>query len=110
LKLLFDQHLSPRLVKKLEDIFPNSSHVATLGLATAFDAEIWEAAKHDGYTILTKDVDFSELNLLRGFPPKVLWLQVGNCSTADVEGLIRGHESEIRAFEANPSYGVLRLG
>lgn len=110
MKLLFDQNLSPRLVQRLEDLFPSSSHVATLGLATALDAEIWEVAKQDGYTLLTKDADFSELNLLLGFPPKVIWLQLGNCSTADVEELIRGHESEIRDFHADTSHGVLRLG
>ena len=97
-------------MEKLGDLFPGSSHVATLGLATAFDAAIWDVAKQDGYTLLTKDADFSELILLLGFPPKVIWLQLGNCSTADVEGLIRGHEGEIRDFQADPSYGILRLG
>jgi predicted nuclease of predicted toxin-antitoxin system len=81
-----------------------------LGLASAFDAEIWDVAKRDGYTLLTKDADFSELNLLLGFPPKVIWIQLGNCSSADVEELLRGHESEIRDFHGNPTYGVLRLG
>jgi hypothetical protein len=40
-KLLFDQDLSRRLVGLLADIFPDSSHVALVGLDTASDREIW---------------------------------------------------------------------
>jgi len=32
MKLLLDQNLSPRLVKRLSDLYPNSSHVYPLGI------------------------------------------------------------------------------
>lgn len=68
MKLLFDENLSPRLVGQLSDVFPNSGHVADLGLATASDSEIWEFAKIQGFTIVTKDDDFENLALVFGAP------------------------------------------
>ena len=68
MKLLFDENLSPRLVGQLSDVFPNSGHVADLGLATACDSEIWEFAKIQGFTIVTKDDDFENLALVFGAP------------------------------------------
>lgn len=35
MKLLFDQNLSPCLVTRLRDIYPNASHVSLLGLDRA---------------------------------------------------------------------------
>ena len=32
MKLLFDQNLSPRLVTRLADLYPDSNHVYPLGL------------------------------------------------------------------------------
>ena len=43
--LLFDQNLSPRLVTKLTDLYPNSAHVDTLGLGTSSDRDVWEYAR-----------------------------------------------------------------
>ena len=37
MKLLFDQNLSPRLIRHLEPYFPNSDHVRNLGLDEATD-------------------------------------------------------------------------
>ena len=79
-KLLFDQNLSPRLVRLLADLHPDCSHVATIGLDQASDAEVWDRAHHDGYAIVTKDSDFGDLGVLRGFPPKVIWVRLGNCT------------------------------
>ena len=35
MNLLFDQNLSPRLVDRLEDLYPNSTHVGDVGLDRA---------------------------------------------------------------------------
>lgn len=69
MKLLFDQNLSPRLAARLADIFPGSSHVFWLELDRAADEVVWEYARAEGYLLVTKDADFSELSTLRGFPP-----------------------------------------
>lgn len=70
--LLFDQNLSPRLVKRLADLYPDSTHVDTLGFGSSSDREIWDFARINDYVIVTKDADFGELSVLRGVPPKVI--------------------------------------
>jgi len=40
MKLLFDQNLSPRLLRLLADLYPDSTHVRDVGLRDASDAEI----------------------------------------------------------------------
>jgi len=108
-KLLFDQNLSPRLATRLQDLFPDSSHVFWLGLDQAEDVEVWEYARQNGYTVVTKDADFSEMSTLQGFPPKVIWLQLGNCTTGQVERLLRLHYEAIRQLTESESIGILSL-
>ena len=70
--LLFDQNLSPNLVERLSDLYPDSVHVSEIGLDTALDRVVWEYARQHDYMIVTKDADFSEMSLPLGFPPKVI--------------------------------------
>ncbi len=85
LNLLFDQNLSPKLIRQLEDLYPNSNHLELLGLGTADDETIWEHAKQNDFVVVTKDADFADLSVFRGFPPKVIWIRRGNCSTNDIK-------------------------
>ena len=62
MKLLFDHNLSPRLVSRLADIYPGSNHLFNLNLDTAEDSFVWEYARDNDFTIVTKDSDFSELS------------------------------------------------
>lgn len=109
MRLLFDHQLSPRLANRLDDLFTNSSHVYLHGLDCADDRDVWEFARQHGFTLVTKDSDFADLSALRGFPPKVLWLQIGNCTTREIEDLIRSHREAIEQFESDPGAGVLAL-
>jgi predicted nuclease of predicted toxin-antitoxin system len=109
MKLLFDHNLSPKLVNRLSAEFPGSTHVSSEGLDQASDDEIWDFAKANGLTIVTKDADFGDMQLLRGFPPKVLWLQTGNCTTQYLEDLIRQEQLAIVAFESDPKLGTMTL-
>ena len=109
MKLLFDQNLSPKLVNRLSDLFPGSSHVQSGGLDRADDEQVWEYAQRNGFTIVTKDEDFNALSVMRGSPPKVIWLQLGNCTTTQVEAELRGRFSEVVSFEHDPSVGTLVL-
>lgn len=108
-KLLFDQNLSPKLVNRLADLFPDSCHVQTVGLDCADDDRVWEHARLNGYAIVTKDEDYSNLTVLRGSPPKVIWLQLGNCTTAQVEAVFRARHADIEAFDNDPSLGTFVL-
>jgi predicted nuclease of predicted toxin-antitoxin system len=107
--LLFDQNLSPRLIDRLADIYPKSVHVFSLGLGDAMDIEIWEYAHDNDYMIVTKDADFSELGVIKGFPPKIIWIRRGNCSTQDIETILRENFSAISALSEDAETGILAL-
>ncbi|MBW4687333.1 MAG: DUF5615 family PIN-like protein [Komarekiella atlantica HA4396-MV6] len=109
MKLLFDHNLSPRLVDQLADIYPNSQHLFLIGLDKADDQSVWEYARQSGFTVVTKDADFNELSILRGFPLKLIWIRRGNCSTNQIEDIWRSHLKDIQAFDKNPNLGVLTL-
>jgi predicted nuclease of predicted toxin-antitoxin system len=109
MKLLFDHNLSPQLVIRLQDCFPNASHVATLGLATASDLVVWTYAQNEGFTIVTKDADFSDVAILRGYPPKIIWIRLGNCTTRQIEETLRRHQFEIAEFADDSSSAVLEI-
>ena len=108
-KLLLDQNLSPRLVPRLSDLYPESTHVSVAGLGEAADGEVWAYARAGGFVIVTKDSDFNDMSVLRGFPPKVIWLRLGNCTTADAERVIREAHQEIANLVADPAAAVLEL-
>jgi predicted nuclease of predicted toxin-antitoxin system len=57
-KLLFDQNLSYKLVHRLADLFPDSTHVREVSLQQAEDSVVWESAKQQGFMIVSKDSDF----------------------------------------------------
>ena len=109
MKLLFDQNLSPHLVGRLADLYPGSEHVSRIGLDRASDEAVWDYARDNEYSIVTRDTDFSELSVLRGSPPKVLWIRIGNCTTGQIEALLRAHHGAIEAFKDDAAAGVLML-
>ena len=109
MKLLFDENVSPRLVGGLSDVFPGSVHVRDAGLSRASDAAIWAYARDHGLTIVSKDSDFHQASFLRGSPPKVIWIRRGNCTTADIETLLRSNRTEILAFGADPVAAFLAI-
>jgi predicted nuclease of predicted toxin-antitoxin system len=44
--------------------FPDTAHVADIGLAQATDRQIWEYASQNDYVIVSKDSDFRQLAFL----------------------------------------------
>ncbi len=109
MKLLFDQNLSSRLVRDLGGEYPGSIHVRTAGLDRADDAVIWEYAKLNELTIVTKDDDFRQRSFVLGAPPKVIWIQLGNCSTDDVASTLRANAANIEAFVLSETAALLVL-
>lgn len=109
MKLLLDQNLSPRLVSRLADVFPDVTHVSALGLDRASDDDVWAYAATNGCIIVTKDADFSERSTLRGFPPKVIWLRLGNCTTNRIEQALRTHWQAITDLDDDTSLGIIAL-
>ena len=109
MKFLFDQNLSPVLVKKLHDLFPGSKHVQEIGLGRASDARIWTYALENKFTIISKDTDFSDQVEVSGYPPKVIWIRKENCSTKDIEMMLRENFLDIKNFDQDADRGALVL-
>lgn len=109
MKLLLDQNLSHRMLTKLEPVFPGSSFVSQLNLATADDRMIWQYAKDHGFAVVTLDSDFHELAILYGAPPKILWLKCGNQPRWYVEGLLLKHQERIETFDHDNNLAVLEI-
>lgn len=98
MKLLFDENLAPRLATALCDLYPGSAHVRDCGLRGTSDDEVWQYALKNGFAIVSRDSDFAQRSSLRGSPPKVIWLRVGNCTTARVDFILRNAAARMRAF------------
>jgi predicted nuclease of predicted toxin-antitoxin system len=109
MKLLFDHHLSRKLATRLRDLFPESSHVVFHGLEATEDIAIWLFARANDYVIVTKDSDFNDVSTLRGAPPKIIWLRVGNCTTAMIETLMRSQVATIELFLHDPDSTILEI-
>ena len=63
MKLLFDENLSPKLVVRLAEEFPNTIHVSRAGFEKADDTAVWNFAKTESLTIVTKDADVQGISL-----------------------------------------------
>jgi len=109
MKLLLDENLSHKLVQLLEDLFPNSIHVRDVGLKAADDPLVWAYAKDNDLVLVSKDADMHQRSFLFGPPPKVIWIRLGNCSTGDVEKLVRQHFDAIKAFHEDLYASFLSL-
>jgi len=105
LRLIFDQNISFRVVPKVLDFLPNSIHVRTLNLEDTKDESIWHYAKRYGDAIITFDQDFSELAMLRGAPPKVIWLRIGNSTNNEIADFLKAKLILIESF-LNDSYYI----
>ena len=107
--LLFDENLAARLVADLAGLYPGCIHVGDRGLAGGSDRAIWQHARDHGLLIVSKDEDFQRLSVLYGAPPKVIWIRLGNCSTADIIRLLRERREEIDRFVADEEAAFLAL-
>jgi len=109
MKLLFDENISYRVVKKLEPI-TECLHVSRSGLKMpAKDTQIWDFAKKNNYIIVTFDEDFEDLSNLYGFPPKVILVRMGNSSTQELVEKFTLKLAEIKQFYVSEIYGLLEV-
>ena len=108
-RLLLDENLSEKLLPLLIEQFPESSHVRLIGLGGASDTAIWEWAKNHLMLLVTKDEDFLDLSVARGFPPKVVCLAIGNASNAATAALLLQHAKAIGQLAQHPDAGFLLL-
>ena len=110
MRLLFDEPLSEELVDLLADLFPQSLHVRQIGAGGAADTVVWNIARERGCLLVTKDEDFHRLSVVRGSPPKVVWIRLGNCTTHAVADLLRLHRTSVLLFGEQDEATFLILG
>ena len=77
MKLLFDENLSPELVRLLADLFPESVHVRDVGLKAADDPLVWQYAEDNLLIIVSKDSDLHQRSFMFGHPPKLVLGSIG---------------------------------
>ncbi len=109
MKLLLDENLSDRIAAKIADLFPGSSHVKSEGLIHADDAHIWEFARLNSFTLVSKDADFHQRSLLFGQPPRLVFLRTGNGPTGFVVELLRRNSILISEFHQDADAAILIL-
>jgi len=97
-RLLFDEQLAEELCQLLGDRLTKKKNIRLLGKGGASDEEIWQLALEHRCVLVTKDEDFHRLSILRGAPPKVVWIRLGNCTTAEIASLLLEYRADIQRF------------
>jgi predicted nuclease of predicted toxin-antitoxin system len=108
-KALLDQNLSFRLLDVLLPRFPGSLHVRDVALTGDDDERIWVLARTEGFVIVTKDNDFLARALVRGHPPQVIQICLGNASTGQIAKLLTARMDEIERFVSENRESVFLL-
>lgn len=106
---LFDQNLSHKLKDSPNDLLPESVHVRDLGLGSSDELEVWEYAKADSLTIISKDSDFRHLRFAYGHPLKVIWLRRANCTTQQISSILRNNYADLLAFDEDAQGSFVTL-
>ena len=110
MRLLFDEQLAEVLCDLLREAFPESLHIRQLRGSGASDEQIWQLALEHNCLLVSKDEDFHRLSVLRGAPPKVVWIRIGNCTTSDIAALLLDGRADIRRFVEQDELTFLELG
>ena len=110
MRLLFDEQLAEELCDLLRDAFPESQHVRLVGFGGASDEKVWQLAIEHRCVLVTKDEDYHRLSVLRGAPPKVIWIRIGNCTTAEIATLLLDYRADIQRFVDQEEATFFELG
>ena len=110
MKFLVDAQLPPRLVTWLSAQGHDARHVTELpsGLQMP-DVEIWQHALRESRIIASKDRDFLDLASVRGAPPVVFLIGLGNASTSTLLELLSDAWPTVVAELASPRAGIVTL-
>jgi len=109
MKILLDQNISYKVIKKLESIYLEINHVSNFNLQASDDKIIWEFAKNNGFTLVTQDSDFHDFSILKGSPPKIIWLKCGNTTTNNIVKILSENYQVINDFIVHERYACLEI-
>ncbi len=107
--LLFDQNISYKVAKKIQHVFQGSKHLSDLRLEGLRDIDIWNFAKNNNYCIVTFDFDFIDISTLKGSPPKVIWLKMGNSTTETIVERLLSESAVILDFIDDQNIAFLEI-
>ena len=65
--------------------------------------------KLNSFVLVSKDADFVEKAVIKGHPPKIIWIKAGNCSTEKIELLMRKNQKMIEDFIVDKENSVLTI-
>lgn len=83
-KFLIDAHLPYRF-----RVWNSPDYIHQLDLGPGWDDEqIWDYAKANGLTIVSKDKDFSNMVMMHTPPPRVIHIRFGNLKMKDFHQVI----------------------
>jgi predicted nuclease of predicted toxin-antitoxin system len=80
-----------------------------MGLQGTSDAAVWQAARDKGFVLLSTGDDFRNLALVRGAPPKVVVLRIGNALTDAIAARVLDQRRGLETFNAEPAATLLVL-
>ena len=109
MNLLFDQNLSPKILKILPQEFSKSQQVRFVGLENSSDFQIFQYARDNDFAIVTFDSDFVDLNAMHGTPPKIVYLNTGNLTTKHISELLTANILRISHYLKSESDDILEL-
>ena len=109
MKLLFDQNISPKILKLLSEYTLDCQQVRFVDLENAADMQIFQFAKANYFSIVTFDLGFIDLNGLYGTPPKIIYLNTGNMTTKRISELITDNILKIKYYLDSDSDEILEL-
>lgn len=109
MRFLVDTQLPPKLSEFF--IYKNFNSVHTQDYKDGIyfdDLKIINIAKSENRIIVTKDIDFFNHYILKGFPPKVLLLKLGNIPNNNLLKIMGGNfDKIIHKFNNNSELIIL---
>lgn len=100
MKFLIDAQLPPGLTEWLTDHGHEGKHVKDVGLHDAEHPEIWSYAINQEFIIITKDEDFADRAAHSKNAPRIVWLRIGNATSAALKKWLTPRFENIEALLA----------
>ncbi len=100
MRFLCDVHRSIKLSKKIQEIGFQSEHVNNiLNKWNTKDEAICEYADQNAQILITKDQDFRNTLLINNTPKKLVRVNLGNVSNAELIAVIEQHIDTLKSLD-----------
>jgi len=100
MKFLCDVHISIKLSKRIQELGFQAEHVNNiLDKWNTKDEDICKYADQKGYILISKDQDFRNSYLLKRSPKKLIKINLGNISNAELIEIIEKHMNALKSLD-----------